>query len=242
MAARTGLNYCFVFARGGSKGLPGKNLLQINGIPLVGHSIITAKTITQVDEVFISTDSEEIAEAGRLFGAEVIERPANLATDKASEWEAWRHAIKHVEVKHGSFERFISLPATAPCRRNIDIHKCIQALEKDVDMVITTTDSHRNPWFNMITSNDQGYAQLVNMGSGFARRQDSPECQDMATVAYVSRPSYIKNNDSIWNGKVKAVKVPQHTAIDIDTFYDYSVARMLLETTGLMETLDEVAR
>ena len=232
---------CFVFARGGSKGLPGKNLLPINGVPLIGHSIKMAKKINQINKIFVSTDSEEIAEVGSLFGAEVIERPEDLASDTASEWEAWKHAIEHVGKKYGDFDQFISLPATAPCRRCIDVHRCMQALVDDVDMVITTTESHRNPWFNMVTNNSEGYARLVNTSQGFKRRQDSPKCQDMATVAYIARPSFINNNESIWDGNVKAIKVPQHTAVDIDTFYDYSVAKMLMESPGLMERLNGLA-
>ena len=236
------LTYCFVFARGGSKGLPGKNLLPINGVPLVGHSIEMAKKINQINKVFVSTDSKEIAEVGKLFGAEVIERPGDLASDTASEWKAWKHAIKHVEEKYGSFDQFISLPATAPCRRCIDVRRCMQALVNDVDMVITTTDSHRNPWFNMVTKNSEGYAELVNTSQGFNRRQDCPNCEDMATVAYSTRPSFINNSKSIWDGNVKAIKVPMHTAVDIDTFYDYSVAKMLMESPGLMEKLDGLAQ
>ena len=236
------LNYCFIFARGGSKGLPGKNLLPINDVPLVGHSIEIAKRINQINRIFVSTDSKEIAEVGELFGAEVIERPEDLASDTASEWKAWKHAIKHVEKKYGSFDQFISLPATAPCRRYIDVRRCMQALVDEVDIVITTTNSHRNPWFNMVINNSEGYAQLVNTSQGFNRRQDCPECEDMATVAYIARPSFINNNKSIWDGNVKAIKVPQHTAVDIDTFYDYSVAKMLMESPGLMERLDGLAQ
>ena len=238
----TKVSNCFVFARGGSKGLPGKNLLPINGVPLIGHSIEIAKKINQINKIFVSTDSEEIAEVGKLFGAEVIERPEDLASDTASEWEAWKHAIEHVGKKYGDFDQFISLPATAPCRRYIDVHRCMQALVDDVDMVITTTESHRNPWFNMVTNNSEGYARLVNTSQGFKRRQDSPKCQDMATVAYIARPSFINNNESIWDGNVKAIKVPQHTAVDIDTFYDYSVAKMLMESPGLMERLNGLAQ
>jgi len=235
------VSYCFVFARGGSKGLPGKNLLPINGVPLIGHSIEIAKKINQINKIFVSTDSEEIAEVGSLFGAEVIERPEDLASDTASEWEAWKHAIEHVGKKYGDFDQFISLPATAPCRRYIDVRRCMQALVDGVDMVITTTDSQRNPWFNMVTNNSEGYAHPVNTSRVFNRRQDAPECQDMATVAYVSRPSFIRDNQNLWDGKVKAIKVPQHTAVDIDTFYDYSVAKMLMESPRLMDRLNGLA-
>ena len=82
------LNFCFIFARGGSKGLPGKNMLPINRMPLIGHSIEIAKISKKIDKVFISTDCKEIAQAGDLLGAEVINRPPELASDTASEWEA----------------------------------------------------------------------------------------------------------------------------------------------------------
>ena len=232
------LRYCFIFARGGSKGLPGKNLLPINDVPLIGHSIEVARKISQISKIFVSTDSAEIAEVGRLFGAEVLMRPPELASDTASEWDAWKHAIINVEEKYGGFDQFISLPATAPCRRVNDVERCIQALVDDVDIVITTTESHSNPWFNMVSEDSDGYAKLVNTSREFFRRQDCPACQDMATVAYVTRPSFIKNKNAVWDGIVKGVRVPKHRAIDIDTFYDYAVARMLMENPSLMVQLD----
>ena len=236
------LRYCFVFARGGSKGLRGKNLLTISGIPLVAHSIIMAKKIERISKVFVSTDSEKISVVGKAFGAEVIERPTELASDTASEWDAWRHAISHVEAKYGSFNQFISLPATAPCRRQIDVERCMDSLNENADIVITTTKSQRSPWFNMVIINDDGFARLVNDDQNLIRRQDCPKCQDITTIAYVTRPSYIKNSNGIWDGKVRTVEVPQHTAIDIDTFYDYSIAKFTMEDPGLLPKLNRVSK
>ena len=108
------LSFCFVFARGGSKGLPGKNHLNINDIPLIGRSIQVAQKIPSISNIFLSTDCEEIASVGLHFGADIIKRPAELATDNASEWTAWKHAVTYVQSHVGQFHRFISLPALHP--------------------------------------------------------------------------------------------------------------------------------
>ena len=116
---------------------------------------------------------------------------------------------------------------------------CLNALENDVDIVVTASPSSRNPWFNMVTKNESNFFTLVNPQKSFTRRQDSPSCYDLATVAYVTRPSFIINSNSIWDGAVRAVTVPPHTAIDIDNFFDYSIAKLLLETPGLFAQLDD---
>ena len=140
------LTFCFIFARGGSKGLPGKNMLPINRIPLIGHSIEIAKISKKIDKVFISTDCKEIAHAGDLLGAEVINRPLELASDTASEWKAWQHAVKTVLDAGESFDIFLSLPATSPLRRRCDVEKCLSALTGRFDGALLMTESSRNPW------------------------------------------------------------------------------------------------
>ena len=222
--------YAFIFARGGSKGLPGKNLLPINGIPLVGLAVQAAKQVSGVEKVFLSTDSQEIAESGERFGAFIIERPKELATDSASEWDAWKHAIEYVENNYEPFEVFLSVPPVAPCRRVIDIEACLDALQVGVDFVLTGTQSHRNPWFNMVKEEDDGFISLVNRNtSHYTRRQDTPRCLDIATVAYAGKTGFIKMARSFWDGRVKIVEIPIETAIDIDTEFDYFLAKCTME-------------
>ena len=81
-----------------------------------------------VEQVFLSTDCQEIQRDGELEGVEVIQRPKELASDTASEWDAWKHAIKYAERKYGNFDVFISLPPTAPCRSLDDVRNCISSL------------------------------------------------------------------------------------------------------------------
>ena len=221
----------FIFARGGSKGLPRKNILPIAGIPLLGHSIKSAQSVPQVSQVFVSTDSEEIALIAEQFNATVITRPPELATDQASEWLAWQHAIRHVNANYGTFDCFLSLPATAPLRSSKDIQLCLDGLKPGVDVVLTMTPSNRSPWFNMVSSDDDGYLNLVNSGEAHQvkRRQDAPQCFDLTTVAYAVRPDFILSSNSFWDGAVVGVEIPPERAIDIDTPLDFAIARFLME-------------
>ena len=222
-------SHAFIFARGGSKGLPRKNLMPISGIPLVGHSILCAQEIGLISKIFLSTDCQEIAEAGLTYNVEIINRPVELASDTSPEWLSWQHAVSYVEEKYGEFDKFVSLPPTAPCRRSEDVLSCIQELDNCVDIVVTATQSARNPWFNMVRRLPNGLVEKVNSGSNFNRRQDCPECLDLSTVAYASRASFIKEASSIWDGRMKALIVPAESAIDIDSHFDYSVAKFVLE-------------
>ena len=153
--------FAFVFARGGSKGLPRKNILPICGIPLLAHSIKTAREIRDVDRIFVSTDCDEISTVALQYGAEVIPRPSELASDTASEWLAWQHAINYVVESGHTFDRFLSLPATAPMRIHDDVQLCLDALQDDIDFVITMTPSHRSPWFNMVSADKDSKVKFV---------------------------------------------------------------------------------
>jgi len=219
----------FVFARGGSKGLPGKNILPIAGLPLVAHSIQTAQLLDSIEGVYVSTDCQDIAAIALAAGATIIDRPAELASDTAPEWLAWQHAIQWVQANHGNFDRFLSLPPTAPCRSVNDVQRCLDALTSDVDLVLTMTPSHRSPWFNMAVQKRDGYLGLVKSDDKVKRRQDSPICFDISTAAYVARPTFILGSRGIWDGRIRGVEVPLERAIDIDTDVDYAIARFLKE-------------
>lgn len=223
----------FIFARGGSKGLKNKNILKINNIPLIAHSIILAKSIQKIDDVYVSTDSELISKISKNFGAKVIKRPKYLAKDKSSEILSWQHAIKFLLKKNIFFNVFISLPATSPLRKKADVLKCIKLLDNKTDLVITFQKTSRSPWFNMvnrINSNSDNLKLVIeNKSKKIYRRQDAPLIYDMTTVCYVSRPAFIINNNYLFNGNIRGVEIPKNRAIDIDDKYDYEIAKFLLE-------------
>lgn len=219
--------YAFIFARGGSKGLPGKNIKPLGGIPLIGHSINLAHKLSDVKKIIVSTDSDEIAAVAESLSVEVIKRPDELASDTASEWLAWQHAIHYLHARGESFEVFLSLPTTSPLRGRTDVEQCLAALDERTDMVVTVTPAARSPYFNMVVRGEDGYSEVVIHDDTIRRRQDAPTTYDMTTVAYVSRPEFILKNSGVFAGKVKSVIVPKERAIDIDDGFDFMVAEAL---------------
>ncbi len=222
----------FIFARGGSKGLPDKNIRLLGGKPLITWAIEHAKAVKRIRRVIVSTDSQEIVSVARDYGAEVpFLRPADLATDNSPEWLAWRHALSFLKETEGSLpEAMVSVPTTAPLRLPVDIENCLDEYAKgEADMVVTVTDAHRNPYFNMVKANADGTVGLViPLQSGVTRRQDAPAVYDVATVAYVANPAFVFSHQAIFAGRVRAVHVPVERAIDIDTLLDFEIAEMLL--------------
>lgn len=216
---------CFIFARGGSKGIRNKNLMKINRYTLVEHSIIFAKKLNIFENIFISSDSSQILDIGHKRNIKTIKRPKRLSLDNSPEWLAWQHAISYAKKKYGNFDLFVSLPPTAPLRSKTDIVNSIKKI-KSCDAVITYKKSHSNPWFNMV-SYEKDNLKLVNSGKNIFRRQDAPVVFDMTTVAFVLKPEFILNNNSIWDGKVKGTEVPIERAIDIDDQIDLDMARFL---------------
>lgn len=223
--------FAFIFARGGSKGLPGKNIKKLNGKPLLQYSIDTAKEIQEIEKVFVSTDDQDIARVAEDNGAIVIHRPQELAGDTTPEWHAWQHAIAWCTERYGQFDVFVSLPATSPLRNCTDVTSAISALKSTkADICIGVTPASRSPYFNMVKFSGDGFCRLVNEpDSEVTRRQDAPEIFDITTVVYASSPRFIMNKYGLFSGKVAGVVVPKNRAIDIDDIYDFKLAEAIIK-------------
>ena len=223
----------FIFARGGSKGLPGKNIMTLYGKPLLGWAIEQAKSISRIRRVIVSTDCTEIAKIAKFYGAEVpFLRPEELSGDNSSEWYAWRHALEYLLEDEGKFpDVMVSIPTTAPLRDVSDINRCIDEYQKGgADIIVTVTNANRNPWFNMVSYSSGGLIELVNKPSDTVnRRQDAPVVYDMTTVAYVANSKFVMEKEGHFSGKVRAVHVPIERAIDIDTLLDFEIASYMMK-------------
>lgn len=229
-------------ARGGSKGVPRKNIRLLAGKPLIAYAIQTALNSTLIDRVVISTDDAEIAEVAEEFGAEVpFMRPENLAGDDSPEWLTWQHAIRTLETLDDGLrlEMFVCIPPTSPLRATEDVDACIGLLrESDADMVITVKSAERNPYFNMVTLDERGQAQLViPPKQKVFRRQDAPVVYDMTTVAYAGWPEFMLSAGSMFEGKLRAVIVPGERALDIDTEMDFKIAELLMSQPPRVENV-----
>ncbi|MBT5399313.1 acylneuraminate cytidylyltransferase family protein [bacterium] len=222
-----------ICARGGSKGLPGKNIKPLNGIPLIGWSINIAKKIDRVSHIIVSTDSEEIKKIALEYGAKVpFKRPKNLAQDGSPEWLVWQHAIKYIERNlNENIDAIVVLPTTSPLRSIDDVNACIDLFENEnVESVITVNEANRSPYFNMTINDSNGYTSLViPPKSQITRRQDAPKVFDMTTVAYVVSTDFVKNYNGIFDGRVKSIVIPQKRAIDIDYLIDFKIAELILK-------------
>lgn len=228
------MNICaFIFARGGSKGLPGKNIRLFGGKPLIASAIDVALKVDRIERVIVSTDSDEIAEIAVRYGAEVpFMRPSDLATDESPEIYSWRHALDYLKNSpYGMPDIMVSLPVTAPLRLPSDVDLCIDRyLRGGVDSVITVTEAYRNPYFNMVSPNGDGTLKIsAQTNEIFSRRQDAPLVYDMATICYVINPNFALRHLSLFQGRVGYVTIPRERSIDIDSLYDFQIAEYLLK-------------
>jgi N-acylneuraminate cytidylyltransferase len=222
-----------ICARSGSKGVPNKNIKLFAGEPLITRSIKQTKEVKEIKRVIVSTDSEEIANIAINAGAEVpFMRPDELAKDDTHEWLVWRHAMEKINNLEGSCpDILIVVPVTAPLRVADDLKNCLVEYQKgNADIIITVTESHRNPYFNMVKI-DEGIANPVippTEKKTITRRQECPSVFDMTTVAYVTSPKFIFEKNGVFDGKVGCVHIPIERALDIDTPFDFRIAELLL--------------
>ena len=225
--------HAWIFARGGSKGLPGKNIKPLRGKPLIAWAIDAARQSRHITHVFVSTDSDEIAEVARKYGATVpFMRPAELASDSAPERLAWRHAIEWERAQTGfaPMDIMVAVPATTPLRTGADIDACIDLfLEGGAETVIGVTPSGRHPSFNMVTLDAQHYARIaMPTTEKFHRRQDAPPVYNITTAAYVTTPSFVLKNMVFMEESVRACILPPPCSVDIDSEEDFHLAEWML--------------
>jgi CMP-N-acetylneuraminic acid synthetase len=217
-----------ICARGGSKGIKNKNLLKINNKSLLRITIEQAQKIKKIKKIFVSTDSIKIAKEAIKYGAIVpFMRPKKLAGCKVPEILVWKHAIdflhKKLKIKP---DCIISLPTTSPLREISDVKLSLKKfLQKKLDILFTATKSHRNPYFNIIHKRENKIQTIIK--KKIYRRQDAPKCFDLCTVCYIFKPEYILQTKNLYAGKSDFFEVSKKSSIDIDTKFDYLIAKLL---------------
>ncbi len=220
-----------ICARAGSKGLPGKNLKLLNDKPLIAYSIEIARNIVEISEIIVSTDSEEIAEVARYYGARVpFLRPDDLATDTAAEWKVWQHFLNWKLENEKMPAAFVVLPPTAPLREVEDVRSAIKLFNRtSADGVLCAAAAYRNPYFNMVVADQYSRCRLpFENGRKVYRRQDSTTFFDVTTVCYVMRSAFVKSAGHIFDGEIYMHEVPVERSIDIDTQLDFDFAEYLI--------------
>ncbi|MCW5682804.1 MAG: acylneuraminate cytidylyltransferase family protein [Pseudolabrys sp.] len=223
---------CTICARGGSKGVPGKNLRPLLGKPLIAWSIEQAKASGIFDCVSVSSDAEDILSAAKAAGADhIIRRPPEMATDVASKLPAIRHALLETERIHGAkFETTVDIDVTSPLRLASDIVGAVELLETTgVASVITGAVARRSPYFNLVEVDAKGVVALSKpLPNRVERRQDGPRCYDMNASVYVwNRDAFIANL-TVFYPDSRLFVMPEDRSIDIDSDIDFLIVEKLL--------------
>jgi len=220
-----------VFARGGSKGIPHKNLALVGGKTLLRRSIEQGLA-AGFSTVFVSTDSPEIAEEARGAGGSVpFLRPSELASDESPEWHSWQHFSSFLTEEYpGQFTHLLVLPTTAPLRAQEDLDGVLNLITSGAwDAVVTMTPAHRHPRFNMVRQGPEAQVSLYDASSSaVSRRQDVESVYDLTTVAYGAAIDFVVGATNMWEGRTAGVIVPHERAVDIDTPFDLEFAEFLL--------------
>lgn len=217
-------------ARGGSKGVPRKNIRLIAGKPLIAWTIQEALKSRYIDRLIVSTDDHEIAEIARKLGCEVpFIRPAELSKDETPGIAPVLHAIKTIP----GYDFVVLLQPTSPLRRHADIDCCIELCQsKKADTCVSVCEPDKSPYW-MFTINDLGRMErLPDSGQAAARRQDLPAVYALNGAVYVADIKTLSLTESLLTTNTVPYVMSKTTSIDIDTETDLAIATFLLERAG----------
>jgi N-acylneuraminate cytidylyltransferase/CMP-N,N'-diacetyllegionaminic acid synthase len=226
-------------ARGDSKGLPGKNTKLLGGQPLIAHTIAAAKRSKYISRIFVSTDSEEIAEVAREHGAEVpYLRPQILATDTSMVLDSYLHLIDALEKQEGlQIFEFTALLPTVPLRTHIDIDTAIKLYrEKDADSVISMTNSVPIGWYHKVTE-DGSLVPVIESSSSIANRQDYDQYVIPTGAIYILQTQKIRDKRTYYFKQTYPYMMPKCRSIDIDSLDDFLLAEAILASRACSKIL-----
>lgn len=223
---------CTLCARGGSKGVPGKNIRLLAGKPLLVHSIEQARASGLFEAIAVSSDSAAILAAAREAGADVlVERPAEMASDTAGKLPAIRHCAETAEQRLGrTFDTIVDLDATSPLRLPEDIVGAVALLEESgVASVITGSPARRSPYFNLVEQRPDGSVGVSKPPPAqVLRRQDSPPCFDMNASIYVWRRDVLLADPKVFYPDTRLFVMPEERSHDIDSALDFEFVAFLM--------------
>ena len=228
---------CSICARGGSKGVSGKNIRKINGLEMIAYSIIQARNSGLFEHIVISTDSDEIAQVATKYGGEVFfKRARELATDNAAKMPAIRDALVQSEKHYGQkFETIIDLDASAPLRSSRDIIAAYELFkESKKENLITAVPCRRNPYFNLIEIYENGEINTAKPLSS-ATRQAAPKCYDMNASIYIFTRERLLKSDSVFGAQTALYVMDERTAFDVDSELDFALVEFLIKSKNLKE-------
>lgn len=225
------MNFLFVIpARGGSKGIPGKNIKLFDNKPLIYYSIELARLFASDQDICVSTDSEEIAACVRNAGLEVpFLRPPELASDSAGTHEVLQHAVAFYQSIGRTYDALILLQPTSPFRKEIHLREAMAMYNSGLDMVVSVKESAANPYFNLFEEDSRGFLELSKEGGRANRRQDMPKVYEYNGSIYIVNISSLLSVKSFVEFKaIRKYVMEEKYSIDLDTPDDWEYAEYLI--------------
>jgi CMP-N-acetylneuraminic acid synthetase len=216
-------------ARGGSKGLPGKNLRTLGALSLIGHAVASAREAGRLTRVIVSTDSEAIAEEARRHGAEVpFRRPGELASDEAGIVPVLQHAVRWLESTGTTPDVIVTLQPTSPFRVGADIDATISKVaETGADSAQTLSEASYHPYFMKTLDGDVTHA-LFEEGYRYVRRQDAPAVYQPSGAVYVTRYDVLMGQGRVLGKDNRGIVMDYVASVNIDTEWDFLLAELVL--------------
>jgi N-acylneuraminate cytidylyltransferase/CMP-N,N'-diacetyllegionaminic acid synthase len=217
--------------------VPGKNLQEVGGHPLVAHAVLDAQEWGGCDDIVVSTDNEEIADVAIDYGAAApFKRPDHLATDDAPKLPVIRHALSWMEGERSRpYDYVVDIDATTPLRKPKDIENCMDKLRGDdqTKNAYSVCESRKNPYINMVELDNDGYATLSkDTSKSPRRRQDTPNVYEMNAAVYVYNRDFLVQAESVHGEHTRVSVMPEERSVDIDSPHDLSFVRFMYERDG----------
>lgn len=216
-------------ARGGSKGIPQKNIKLLGGKPLICYAIDIARKYTSDENICVSSDDDSIIKVVRDYGLEVpFKRPDSLATDKAGTNGVLLHALCFYEKQGRKVDFIVLLQPTSPFRRVDDVLESVKLYDDTVDMVTSVMPAKCNPYYDGFEENDGGFLSISKGDGAIERRQDAPCVWQFNGAVYVINPQKLKEKGLDKFNKIRKYPMDELYSIDLDNMLDWKIAEIML--------------
>ncbi len=221
--------FCLIPARGGSKGIPGKNSRIIARKPLIAHSIEIAKKVKYIDDVFVSTEDKKLKKIAIKNGAKVIDRPPKLATDTANILDSIKHLIQNIPDANVENSLIAIFWTTTPIRKIKDIEKCIEMYDNKIDCVVSVMESKIRPSWLFVETNN--FLEFWQKGTPEPNRQQQKErfYYINGSVVVTSSKFLMKQKTNFLGGKMKGYLMDEKHSMDLDTKFDFELCKFIME-------------
>lgn len=216
-------------ARGGSKGIPHKNIKPLNGKPLIHYTIDVAKGVAKDEDICVSTDDPDIIKCVEDYGLKVpFVRPAELATDTAGTYEVLLHALDFYEKQGRHYDVVLLLQNTSPFRTIKHVKDALSLYSSDIDMVVSVNETKSNPYYNCFEEDPNGFLKKTLDGTMFTRRQDAPVNYEFNGAIYIFNAQRLKEEHfGNFTKRVKYVMDDLHS-VDLDNMIDWKFAEFII--------------